>query len=322
MKYEVIDFHLHLPWRYSDPKEAAKKLLHAMDLSNVKAGVVIAIELSLKRFQDYVNPEKVRRAVSDALDYLIYSRLPQLEKIILNAAEGQAGIEEIKSIIVRHLRPNSHVAQAASVANGRLLPVASYNPDLHPREFVAYLEENSFIGVKLYPTLHFCRPSTKRLDFIYNYMEETGLILIVHTGCDPGIWELPGFCQYARPRELAYVAKRHPGLKIVMAHLGAYSALSPGIFFDEALEVMSRYDNVYADTSAVDPFYVELAIDKVGYDKLLFGSDYPYVAGLTISDYINSIVELGLEDKVLRKIFYDNATRLLNELATLRAYAG
>lgn len=316
MKYEIIDFHLHLPWRYSDPEDATKELLRTMDSSNVKMGIVIAIELSLKRFQDFVSPERVRRAASDALDYLIYSRLPQLEKIILNAAEGQAGIEEIKSILVRHLRPNSHVARAANIAGGRLLPVASYNPDLQPREFVAYLEENNFIGVKLYPTLHFCKPSARRLDPIYEYMEEAGLVLIVHTGCDPGIWELPRFCQYARPRELAQVAKKHPSLNIVMAHLGAYSALSPGIFFDEAIEVMSKYDNVYADTSAVDPFYVELAVDRIGYDRLLFGSDYPYVIGLTILDYVNSIVELGFENKILRRILHDNAARLLNRLAT------
>lgn len=318
MEYDVIDFHLHLPWRYRDPVEAARELLRVMDSSNVKLGVVIAIELSLKRFQSFVSPKKVREAASDALDYLIYSRTPRLERIVLSASESQAGVDEIRSIIVRHIRPNSHVLAAARSSGGRLLPVASYNPDLDPRGFTSYLdEEGEFIGVKLYPTLHFCRPSARRLDPLYDYMEDRGLILIVHTGCDPGIWELPKFCQYARPRELEAVARRHPDLKIVMAHLGAYSALVPGIFFDEAIRVISRYDNVYSDISAVDPFYVELAVEKVGYDKLLFGSDYPYVTGLTISDHVKSIVKLGFEDRVLKSILHDNAFRLLRSLGFL-----
>ena len=309
----IIDFHLHLPWRYRDPREAAARLVAEMDSAGVELGVVIAIEASLKRFREYASPPRVRRALSEALDYLIFTRLPRLEKILLEAGAGE-GLDEHERLIIEHMRTSREVLAAAESVPGRLLPVASYNPDLGPAGVIRVLEEGEYIGVKLYPTLHFCRPTTRRLEPLYDYMEERGLVLIVHTGCDPGIWELPLMCQHARPKEAAQVARRHPGLTVVIAHMGAYSALNPGIFFEEAVEALSRYDNVYADTSAVDPFYIELAVKRVGDDRILFGSDYPYVTGLTISDAVSAIASLDIPGRSKRRILRENAERLLSSL--------
>jgi predicted TIM-barrel fold metal-dependent hydrolase len=153
-----------------------------------------------------------------------------------------------------------------------------------------------------------------RAGLLLQFMEDEGLILIVHTGCDPGIWEIPALCESARPKYLEDVARRHKDLVIIAVHLGSYSALQEGMFLHEALELLSKFDNVYGDTSAVAPYYVKIAVEEVGSDRLLFGSDYPYVIGCTPCDAIKGIESLEISEKDKKSILYLNAEKLLRRL--------
>jgi len=307
----VIDFHVHLPWRRRDPREAAEYLIREMDSAGVARAVVIAIEPSIALFKRHASPERVRKAAAEVLDYLVYLRIPGLREILFSPEDS---IAEHERILLEHTRRSEEVLEAARHSGGRLIPVASYNPDLGVEGVLRKLKSGRYLGLKLYPTLHFCTPSERRLRPILDYLEEEEMILIVHTGCDPGIWEFPGLCEGARPKSLESIARKHPDLVIVIAHMGSYSALKPGIFFSEALEVIAKYDNVYADTSAVDPYLVEVAVDRVGYEKLLFGSDYPYVVGYTMRDAVEDILKLNIESKAKNAILRLNAERLLRRL--------
>jgi len=309
-----IDFHTHLPWRKRDPKEAAKTLLAEMDSANVWRAVVIAVEPSLKLFRDNADLKVLHRAAAEVLDYLVYLRIPSLRRLILSPEESLA---EHERMLLEHTRKSEEVLEAAEASGGRLFPVASYNPELGAEGTLEKIRGKPYLGVKLYPTLHFCTPNEKRLKPLLDYMESEGLILIVHTGCDPGIWELPDLCRGARPSSLEPIARGHGDLVVVIAHLGSYSALKPGIFFNEALKLLEKYDNVYSDTSAVDSFLVELAVERVGYEKLLFGSDYPYVIGLSIADAVEAILQSGMEWRAKKAILRDNALRLLRDLGRL-----
>jgi len=309
-----IDFHTHLPWRVREPRRAAGLLLRAMDEAGVARAVVIAVEPSLRVFRSSVTPERLRRAAADSIDYLVYLRIRSLREVVF---EPDRAISEHERLLLEHTRTSEEVLEAAEASGGRLYPVASYNPDLGPAGTLERVRGRPYLGVKLYPTLHDCRPSERRLRPLLDYMESEGLVLIVHTGCDPGLWELPDLCWGARPSALDPIARSHPGLTVVVAHLGSYSALRPGIYFQEAVDLISRRDNVYADTSAVDPFLVELAVDRVGYDRLLFGSDYPYVTGLTMRDAVEAILHSNLEEKAKEAILAGNAERLLRGLGRL-----
>ena len=79
-----------------------------------------------------------------------------------------------------------------------------------------------------------------------------------------------------------------------MAHMGCYSARSPGIWLDEALKLGRNQENVWFDISAVT--YVvteERFVDKirkvVGMNRVLFGSDYPAVEGLDIGSMVAEV---------------------------------
>ncbi len=308
----VIDFHVHLPYRYKDPVEAATYLVRKMDEANVEQAVVIAIEGGVNTFRKRISPEYVRRALQEILDYVAHVPLRSLKTLIF---EPQKGIEEHVQLLIEHRRRTEEVIAAADQFPDRLHPVGSYNPDYDMGTLLARLSKykDVLLGVKIYPTLHCISPSSSRLSKLYKFVEEINGIVIVHTGCDPGMWEIPKLCRHARPKFVAEAARKHPDITFIIAHMGAYSAIMPGIFFREALQAY-EVDNVWMDTSAVDPLFIERAVDEVGYDKIVFGSDFPYLVGFTIEDSIQDVLKLSISETAKQAILYDNAVRLLRKL--------
>ena len=71
------------------------------------------------------------------------------------------------------------------------------------------------------------------------------------------------------PADIADLAARHPDTKIIMAHLTAVGIRG-------VLDIQS-YSNVYVDTSGSQPFsgIVEYAVEKLGVERVLYGSDAP-----------------------------------------------
>ncbi len=311
----IIDFHAHLPWRYRDPGEAAARLVAAMDRAGVRLAVVIAVEAGVETFRRHATPGEVRRALGEVMDYVSQARVPGLDKLVYDVG---AALREHERLIAEHYRSTEEVVEAALRYPDRLLPVGSYCPDRGVEATLEKLEryKHVLLGVKIYPTLHYVRPDDRRLDPLYEWAASNNGVVIVHTGCDPGVWELPRMCRYARPRLVAEAARRHRDAVFVIAHMGAYSALLPGIFFREALEA-AALDNVYLDTSAVDPFFVELAVERIGYGKILFGSDYPYMVGLDIDDAVRGILSLDIPEEAKEAILWGNAERLLSRLGRL-----
>ena len=314
---KIIDFHMHLPWKLKDPREACQKLISVMDEAHIEKGVVIAIEPSEDVFKRNVSTKSILKAASESLDLIAFSRCERVRKSIFNPEKT---IKEHEEMIRTHKRTTEEVIDASRYSKGRLCPVASFNPDLGIEGNLERLRriKDQILGLKLYPTFHFLRPDSDFMERIYSYLEDEGLILIVHTGCDPGIWELPALCENARPKYVERVARNHKDLIIILAHMGSYSVLQEGMFFHEALNLMSKYDNVYGDTSAISSYYIKAAVKEVGSDKVLFGSDYPYVVNFTPRDAINIIKSLDISCKDKKAILYQNAYKLLKTLGGLK----
>ena len=308
----VVDFHTHLPWWVKRPESACARLLFEADNAGVEKLVVIGVKASEEAFRRVITPGLIEELARRNYDLLFYSGVPYLDRMVMDpAAAAEWHLEELR----RHTRGLRDVLACLEASRGRAAPVASYDPDMGPHGFAEEVRrlEGRLLGVKVFPTFHMLDPSSPRLDPVYRAVAEIGGLVIVHTGCDPGVFEFPEMCSLARPSLVERAARRHRDVTFIVAHLGAYSALKPGIFFEEALKALER-DNVYADTSASDPLYVERAAREVGAGKLLFGSDYPYVAGQSMRDAISDILSLDLSESEKRGILRENAVRLVRSL--------
>jgi predicted TIM-barrel fold metal-dependent hydrolase len=109
-------------------------------------------------------------------------------------------------------------------------------------------------------------------------------------------------------RQIHNLIKRFQDNKIVLAHWGG------GIFFFNLLkkDVKETFQNVYFDTAAspflYDPTIYTYAIDIVGLNKILFGSDFPL---LKPSKYFEEMGKVGLSKDQTESICGRNALNLL-----------
>jgi predicted TIM-barrel fold metal-dependent hydrolase len=151
--------------------------------------------------------------------------------------------------------------------------------------------------------------SKKEIDFfdpLMTILKERGLPLLLHVTEGVG-HDYPGK-SHTDMRWLYGFIKRYPDVDIILAHWGG------GLFFYELMPEVSRAcKRVYYDTAAspflYSPGIYGIAIDIVGNDRILFGSDYPLIPP---SRYIKEMKEAAISIKNMSKITGQNAARVLN----------
>lgn len=141
-------------------------------------------------------------------------------------------------------------------------------------------------GIKLLPMYAGFRPSQPELDYLWEYATRYSLPVLVHTGTTY-IDKAP--LEYTLPRHLDDVAIRFPKVRIIMAHLS-----HP--YEGECIATIRKHPNVFADCSALHyrPFQLYhslMLVQEYGvWDKILFGSDYPFT---TVSASVSGIKSLN-----------------------------
>jgi predicted TIM-barrel fold metal-dependent hydrolase len=132
------------------------------------------------------------------------------------------------------------------------------------------------------------------------------LPVLMHTN-EPVGHSYPGKTPMALT-QIYQLIKRFPENTIVLAHWGG------GLLFFHLLkkEVKGYLKNIYFDTAAspflYDPEIYRIAVQLVGSDKILFGSDYPL---LPPQRYFKEMEEADLSDTQIKKICGMNAAKLL-----------
>jgi len=110
-------------------------------------------------------------------------------------------------------------------------------------------------------------------------------------------------------RDLYSFLKKYPENRIILAHWGG------GLFFYEMMkkEVKEVLANVWFDTAAspflYDPRIYRVAGEIIGFDKILFGTDYPLIRP---KRYFEEMELAGLSEESIRKICGENAAELLS----------
>lgn len=116
---------------------------------------------------------------------------------------------------------------------------------------------------------------------------------------------------------LSGILDRHPGLQIILGHLGEglpwwlnrIDSRAAG-FAKQLQRRPSEYvkSNFFITTSGMtDPARLQLAAETIGVDRILFAADYPYEdAGAAVRDLMNAPLSAGDRSKIL----YGNAENL------------
>ncbi len=162
-------------------------------------------------------------------------------------------------------------------------------------------------GIKLHPAEGHYYPADERLWPAYARMQELGLVVLSHGG----LFMLTPDVAYTQPANFEPVLHRFPDLKLVVAHLGHG-------FWDESVELARKHPNVYFDTSAVisgverlnimsNDAFAEL-IRKLGVDRVLFGSDYPWFSPAAS---LRHFLQLPLKQDEREQILGQNARNTL-----------
>lgn len=227
--------------------------------------------------------------------------------IPLNDAEGivhtmdRVGIDQACMFAGAGIGPdyrlgNDLTAAAARRYPGRLIPFAVINPNF-PEDTEAELERCfgplGMRGIKLHTFFHDYPADGPNYRPVFEFANARGLVLISHG------WGGPG--------SLEQLAVQYPNLKCVVAHAGgSWDGRKPW----EPIEVAKKRDNVFLDLalSVVRYGALERVVAEVGPDKVLYGSDMPWMdAGYQIGRVLYS----RIPDTDKEKILGLNAARLL-----------
>ena len=171
-------------------------------------------------------------------------------------------------------------------------------------------QELGLKGLKLHPIHQAFFPSDEAFRPLFDKCEELGVPVLIHSGYAAAGAGTPGGggfkLKYARP--IPYIddlAADHPGLTIIMAH-------PAWPWVDEQVAVALHKPNVYIDLSGWAPRYIPRELIREAntrlQDKVLFGSDYPYMPP---SRWLQEFEELEMRDGPRQKILLDNAKRVL-----------
>ncbi len=129
-----------------------------------------------------------------------------------------------------------------------------------------YVGEYGMVGVKIYST-----PRAKARPERLLSVAEPGMLPVIERAA---ALRLP-ILAHATPDECAWLAERVPEATIVMGHMGG-TAIAEGDWI-RAIATAAHWPNIYLDTatSTVDAGMLELAVEEVGAERIVFGTDSP-----------------------------------------------
>lgn len=200
-------------------------------------------------------------------------------------------VSSLPSIVSDWQWGNDEVAEACAKHPDVILGYAVPNPFYADCDIAPYLEMPGFRGIKVHGNMQGDLPlNDPRYFAAYELADKKGLPVLFHA------W-MPSEVKAA-----ADVARRYPNAAIILGHSGMTARA-------EAVEAAKQYDNILIDT-AISSTYdnaIEVLTDKVGADKVVYGSD------MSFFDCIHTLGKIALAkltDTEKEKILGLNAKEL------------
>jgi predicted TIM-barrel fold metal-dependent hydrolase len=220
------------------------------------------------------------------------------------------GVRAFTSLIYPH-KPqmaawlNQWAGQFAA-ANPDCLSTATFFPEPGAAAYVSAAIDGGVRVFKAHVQVGRYDPTDPLLDDVWGVIEDSRTPVVIHCGSGPQ----PG--EHTGPEPIRTVLSRHPGLRLIVAHMGMPE-------YTDFLDLCERYEQVRLDTTmAFTPFVEETMpfppaersrLRALG-DRILFGSDFPnipygYLAAMSVLTRLD-----GVDDDWLRGVLHHNAARL------------
>jgi predicted TIM-barrel fold metal-dependent hydrolase len=220
------------------------------------------------------------------------------------------GLKAIPALSYAHKPGMARWLNAWAAGFAGRVPEAVHCATFYPEADVAgYVSEALADGARLFK-LHVqvgeFRPDDPLLDPVWETLEEARVPVVIHAGSAP----LPG--THTGPDAVRRVLERHPGLVLVVAHLGMPE-------YHEFADLAESFDGVHLDTtmSATDftdriaplpeDYPPRLAVLR---DKVVLGSDFPSIP-YPYAHQLQALARLDLGDDWMRAVLWRNGARLL-----------
>lgn len=187
--------------------------------------------------------------------------------------------------------PNRFVADYVNRFPQKLIGFAGIDPTEKSAVFELKLAKSDLRlrGLTLSPANQDFHPCDSRAMDLYAEAERLGMPILIHGGSQ--LTEQSKM-EYARPYLFDEVARTFPKLRLVIAQLG-----QPWV--DEAICMLGKHQNVYADVSGMlgrswQAYNALVAAYQYGViEKLLFGSDFPYLSAAECIEALYSLNQVA-----------------------------
>lgn len=201
--------------------------------------------------------------------------------------------EADEKVIARMKRRNLWFCAVAK-ESPTLIPLVSVDILQSPADMKAEIEDtmkHGAKGLKFHPVVNHFSPDDRRMWPAYAKAMEVGFPLLFHSGQA----ELAGYAaaDYGRPSNFEPLLQSFPKCNVILAHMGKG-------YLEESVELAQKYGHVYFDISGIisfigskggfssDAHAVEL-IRKIGVNRVLFGSDWPWCDPLLAMERFNRL---------------------------------
>lgn len=273
MKRRIIDFHTH-PYRPQDLARGTWEFIQGVSPAIAEHGDRLA---DPHYVADLLRGEGVERAV-----------------VLAEHCPGSSGNVRTDTVLDFCGRESDFFLPFASV---------DINSDADPVALMRSYIERGVRGLKLYPSYQFYYPNDPRLYPIYDLCQAAHIPVLLHIGSSV----LPGTrIKYCDPIYLDDITVDFPDLNLVMAHGGR------GFWYDVCAFLAWHKPNVYIDVTGLVPGRLREHfpdLDRLA-TKMVFGTDWPAMPR-SVRYNADVIATLGLPERALDALFFDNAARLL-----------
>lgn len=191
---------------------------------------------------------------------------------------------------------NNQVIEAARQHADRLIPFCTAFPNQDAEGAAAEIRRCLDLGckgVKFHPWLQSFPANSAYLYPTLELCAERATPVLFHTGTPP----------YSQPFQVMEQARRFPAVPFVVGHFGK-------IMFLDAVRSAELCPNVYLETSGAQVADLRFALERIGPDRILFGTDLP-IGGAASARWNMVKIASAVSDPAVRNaIFAENANRL------------